>query len=187
MRHHLLIIALSLSLAASLAIAQQQDEQQATSPQTPSTESAISSTNPDISMQAVIQQKIQEIQAHWDKMSKTQDPDERQKLMAEHRQKMHEFAEMMRELQADSGGMEREGQGKGVTAHGGMMGHDHGMMSQGHGMIGHEHDMMDQGMGMMGHGKKGGCPAMRQHEQIERRLETIQRLLEQVLEYQIRS
>lgn len=177
MNNRAVIVALALLLSTPLALAQQQDSEAHHPADAPTVDTTGSSSPPaepapaTTPMESVMAQKLEEMQSHWDKMLQTQDPAERQKLMEEHRQEMRELHAMMRGAQGGQG----------------MMGSGQGMMGGGRGMMGG-----GQGMGMM-HGsqdmdKRDGCRRkMHYHQQVERRLEVIQKLLEQVLENQIKS
>jgi hypothetical protein len=171
-RTHIAAIALVLSTPVVLA---QQAEHEAHHPAgLPAAETSAPATAPATSLESVLTQRLEELQSDWDKISQTQDPAERQKLMEEHQQKLRELSALLR------GGIPRGTPGGPGM---GMMGGSPGMGMRGSG----------PGMGMMGSssgmGMMGGCHAMmRAHQQqVERRLDIIQKLLEQVLEYQVKS
>jgi hypothetical protein len=176
-RTHIAAIALLLSMPVVLA--QQADHEAHHPAGLPAAEMVAPATTPTMapatSLESVLAQRLEELQSDWDKISQTQDPAERQKLMEEHRQKLRELSALLRGgiLRGTPGGpgMKMMGGGSGMEMMGGGPG-GMGMMGGG------------PGMGMM-----GGCHAMmRAHQQqVERRLDIIQKLLEQVLEYQIKS
>ncbi|HPE70684.1 MAG TPA: hypothetical protein PK018_00720 [Candidatus Competibacter sp.] len=179
------IFALSLSLNPTVLLAQQEqppqgheahhpestastDETTASDPVDTGTSNdkkaeAKDSTDPVL---ASMQQHMQEILSHWDKMSQTTDPAQRQQLMLEHRQKMMALNVMMRNLARQKG----------------MMG------GQGMGMMGGQ-DMMGQGKsgGMMGmmrhHGGSSSCQAgwLEAYRQLEKRVDLLQKMVEEAL------
>jgi hypothetical protein len=122
-------------------------------------------------------QRLEELQADLDKILETEASAKRQELLEAYRDKLSGTIGMMG---GGQGGMMGGGQG-------GMMGGGQGgMMGGGQGgmMGGGQGGMMGGGQGgMMG----GQMPDVEQmHQSVERRLELIQRLVEQLLEYHIR-
>ncbi len=177
-----LIFAIALAIGSPFALAQQQDHEahhpEAASQGEPQPEQTAETP----SMLSIMQQRMEEMQAHWDKMSQTIDPAERQKQMQEHRQKMQALAVMMRKMSSSGPGMMGGKQGSGPGMMGGMMGGKQG-----------------SGSGMMG-GKQGDCPGMMgsmhdkmhhhhmmmmsmsaAYEQMSGRLDLMQAVLEQLL------
>lgn len=103
------------------------------------------------------QERMKQAQALMVKLREAKNPAERQKLMQEHLQAMHDTIGMMRGMKMDMG----SGQGM-------------GMMGSG------------QGMGMMGQGKghTQTCGMMPMHRMMEGRMEMMQMMMEQMLEQQ---
>ena len=176
------ITVVALALTTSLAFGQKQaDEQQPLAEENPP--ATVASEN--ISLEPTIEQ-LEAAQAQWDKIMQTQDPEERHRLMMEYRQKMHESIatmramhqtqqermrahaspEAMREMHARSAQSPEGG-----APMGGMMGRMHG---GGQGMMGDHHDSMM--MGMTG--------IMEAYRQMDKRLDLIQDMVQQLLEEQ---
>lgn len=103
------------------------------------------------------QERMKQAQALMVKLREAKNPAERQKLMREHTQAMHDTIGMMRGMKMDMG----SGQGM-------------GMMGSG------------QGMGMMGQGKgqMQTCGMMPMHRMMEGRMEMMQMMMEQMLDRQ---
>ena len=198
------IFALSLSLSPTVLFAQQEQLPQGHEAHHPG--SAVSTDEPAASDQtgteaandeqtaakdstnpllASMQQRMEEMLSHWDKMSQATDPAQRQQLMLEHRQKMMALNAMMHDKKKKKG----MAQGMGMMGQkGGMGGQGMGMMDQGKGggMMG------GQGMGMMGQGKGGGMMSMMGHgkdssgqagwleayRQLEKRVDLLQKMVE---------
>lgn len=158
----------------------------------------------------LMQQRMEEMQSHWEKMNQTQDPAERQKLMLEHRQRMQELmAELRKQSAAGTpGGPGRQGEGPGgmpggpgmancpmmpgggpgtgggcLMMHGGGPGPGGGCpMMQGGGPGAVEScPMMHRGRGMVP-GGQGMPPPPPLHQEVLKRLDRIQMLLEQLLQ-----
>jgi len=117
---------------------------------------------------ASMQQRMEEMLSHWDKMSQTTDPAQRRQLMLEHRQKMMALNAAMRDM-ARRQGMMGKGQGGGMMGGQGM-----GMMSQG---------MSGGMMGMMGHGGGFSCQAgwLEAYRQLEKRVDLLQKMVEEAM------
>ncbi|MFC6673767.1 hypothetical protein [Marinobacterium aestuariivivens] len=219
------VLTLALSLAAPLALAQQDQEHQAHHP-----DAAVSGDA--TAMPSPMEQRLDRMQSIVDRLAETADPAQRRQLMEEHRQAMQETRSMMG---AAPGGMGMMGGGMGMMGANqggmGMMGGQSGMMpmmqrmqdmqagmdeiintedpakrmelmkehrrqmqeamgmmrgmQQGGGM-----GMMGGGMGMMG---KGAMPMMGQQgqaamleafRQMDKRLDLMQQMLEQLMEKQ---
>ena len=86
MKFRKLIIASAIAFSTPVALAQQDEPME--------TDSTAEVTPPPVMMQ-----RMEEMQEHWEKMMQADDPDERRKLMEEHRQKMQELAGTMRRMQ----------------------------------------------------------------------------------------
>jgi hypothetical protein len=159
MKTKALLTAIALALSTPFALAQTEhqahhpeDTAQGETSQSDTTASAPPMTSPML-------QRMEEMQSHWEKLSQTTDPAERQKLMQEHRQKMRELATMMRDMQGNCPG---GSQGMMMGGQGMMMG---GMHKRMHG----DHDMAMMWM-------------MAAHREMEKRLDLMQTVIEQLLE-----
>ncbi|MGB5062495.1 MAG: hypothetical protein WBQ37_01865 [Candidatus Competibacter sp.] len=148
---------------------------------------------------ATMQQRMEEMLSHWDKMSQTTDPAQRQQLMLEHRQKMmalnvtmHDMARQKGMMSKGQGGGMMGGQGTGMMGQGkgsGMMGgQGMGMMKQGQGsgMMGQGGGGMmskGQGGGMMGHGGNSNCQVglLEAYRQLEKRVDLLQKMVEEAM------
>ncbi|MDG4554817.1 MAG: hypothetical protein P9E24_11320 [Candidatus Competibacter sp.] len=103
---------------------------------------------------------MQEMLSHWDKMSQTTDPAQRQQLMLEHRQEMMALNVMMRDLARQKGMMGGQGMGMmGQGKSGGMMG-----------MMRH-------------HGGSSSCQAgwLEAYRQLEKRVDLLQKMVEEAM------
>jgi hypothetical protein len=86
-----IIAAFALVLSTPLGFAQQQGHEAHQPNETPPAETALppaetptlAAPQTPTTMQSLIEQHLEERQSHWDKLSKTQDPAERQKLIEE--------------------------------------------------------------------------------------------------------
>ena len=192
------IFALSLSLSPTVLFAQQEQLPQGHEAHHP--ESAVSTDEPAASDQtgteaandeqteakdltdpllASMQQRMEEMLSHWDKMSQATDPAQRQQLMLEHRQKMMALNVMMHDRARQKG----MAQGMGMMGQKSMMG-----QGQGGGMMGQKGGMMGQGQGggmmsMMGHGKDSSCQAgwLEAYRQLEKRVDLLQKMVEEAM------
>jgi hypothetical protein len=174
MKIQLLVVALTGALGTSTALAQTQEQQQSY-PMEQAAPSAAVTAKP-IPPLTLMQQRLEEMQSHWQKMIQTTDPVERQQLVQEHQEKMQELGAMLRQAQANSsvatdGGTSSHGGGVvcGMMAHGGGMacgGMDCGGMSES-GPIGH----------MMAH----HAAMMFVFRQLEKRVDLLQTTVEQLL------
>jgi hypothetical protein len=204
MKTQSLIFTIALAIGSPFALAQQQQDHEAHHPEAASQgevqpEGATQPEQPTEtpSMLSLMQQRMEEMQTHWDKMSQITDPAERQKQMQEHRRKMQALAAMMRQMPSGDpgmvGGMMGGKQGGGPGMMGGMMG---GKQGGGPGMMGGK---QGGGPGMMG--EKQGCdPGMMRsgkrdkmhnhhmmmgmkaaYKQMSKRLDLMQAVLEQLL------
>ena len=181
MNIRLLITAMALSLTTSLAFAQQQEHEQH-HPDEVSAQAAAPSEEP--SLEPTIEQ-LEAAQAQWDKIMQTQDPEERHRLMMEYRQKMHDSIATMRAMhQAQRERMRahatpeamRQMHARGAQSPGRgapMRGMMERMHSGGQGMRDEHHSMM---MGMTG--------MMEAYRQMDKRLDLIQDMVQQLLEEQ---
>ena len=183
------IFALSLSLSPTVLLAQQEQRPQEHEAHHP--EGAVSTDEPTASDQtstgaandeptavkdsadpllATLQQRMEEMLSHWDQMSQTTDPAQRQQLMLEHRRKMMALNVTMRDMARRQGMMMSKGQGGGMMGGQGM-----GMMKQGQGG-----GMM--GM-MMGRGKGSTCQAgwLEAYRQLEKRVDLLQKMVEEAM------
>ncbi|HRX71119.1 MAG TPA: hypothetical protein P5329_08090 [Candidatus Competibacteraceae bacterium] len=140
---------------------------------------------------ATLQQRMEEMLSHWDQMSQTTDPAQRQQLMLEHRRKMMALNVTMRDMARRQGMMMSKGQGGGMMGGQGM-GMGMGMMKQGQGggmMGGQGMGMMKQGQGggmmgmMMGRGKGSTCQAgwLEAYRQLEKRVDLLQKMVEEAM------
>jgi hypothetical protein len=215
-----LILTLALSLAAPLALAEQDQDHQAHHPDAAAPGEAAAMPSP-------MQQRLDYMQAIVDRLAETDDPAERRELMQEHRQAMHDARSMM----GGMGGMDMMGGAQGGM---GMMGGQSGMMpmmqrmeemqAQMETIVStddpakrldmmkeHRQQMQDAmammrgmqqggGMGMMG-GAQGGmgmmaggkgmggqmmmhAGMMEAYRQMDKRLDLMQQMLEQLMEQQ---
>ncbi|NJN47333.1 MAG: hypothetical protein HC808_13610 [Candidatus Competibacteraceae bacterium] len=124
-----LITALALSLLLSpAAVLAQQETPQPAEHEAHHPENAVQQEEDTTDEQAdpaaaanatlgIMQQRMEEMLSHWDKMSKTTDPAERQKLMLEHRQQMMALNTALRNMTQQPG---MGGPGRGMMGH--MMG-----------------------------------------------------------------
>jgi hypothetical protein len=198
-----LALSLALSPAALLAQQETQSEQEVSPPESAAQQEAETAPEPTDSAAAanatlaIMQQRMEEMISHWDKMSQTTDPAERQRLMLEHRQQMMALNTALRNM----------------TQRPGMGGPSQGMMGQGPGMMGGGMgqgmgpgmgNMMGGGMGpgMMGHmmggmmGQGIDCPTMNKRsgknrgmvdmmeafEQLEKRVDLLQQMVEHLMQ-----
>ena len=121
---------------------------------------------------AAIQERYKKMQDQMERLSKTKDPKERQKILDEHWKTMHEGMDTM---------MGRGGAGRGMMMGGGMMG---GMGPGGGGMG------PGAGMGPMGQAAKGApmpvSPEMMNQRQrrIEQRMDMMQMMMDQMMQHQ---
>ena len=174
MKIQLLTTALVCALVASIAPAQTQEQ-----PQSHTIERAAPSgviTAKPIPPLTLMQQRLEEMQSHWQRMSQTTDPVERQQLMQEYQEKMQEIGAMLRLAQANGSGA----MGGGTSGQGGGM--VCGMMGQGGGMAcgGMACGGMGQGIPM------SNMPAYHQAmmavlRQLEKRVDLLQTMVEQLL------
>ena len=162
MKLHPLATATALALAASLALAQQEPPVEATE-QTQPGQAQVQHHPPAAPMVFPLQQRLEEMQALVERMNQTTDPAERQKLVQEHRQKMQELAGMMRNLPG-----------------GPMAGHD--KMGGEPGMMGGGRDKAGGMSCMMGESHHKMMDLMAAYQQMDKRLDLMQRLLEKILE-----
>ena len=179
----------AIALASIMPLALAQTEHQAHHPENTAQgeTSQADTTTSAPPMTSPMLQRMEEMQSHWEKLSQTTDPAERQKLMQEHRQKMRELATIMRNMQGNCPG---GGQGMMMGSGQGMMGGGQGMMGGGQGMMGGGQGMMGGGQGMMGgmhkmmHGDRhmAMMGMMAAHREMEKRLDLMQVVIEQLLE-----
>jgi exonuclease VII large subunit len=211
-----LLIALALSLTPVVLPAQQampeghaehhpesaQPPDEAAETQAPDSDTATDQAadeeeTPD-PMLTYMQQRMEEMISHWDAMSQTTDPAERQKLMQEHRQKMMALNAMIGNMAQQRSMM--MGPGRGMMGMGGMMGQSGCPMMKGRGpgmggMMGKGGcPMMGKGSGrggaMMGHGmmgqgmmNAGGDADLREAlQQLAKRVDLLQQMLEHLLQ-----
>ena len=193
------IFALSLSLSPTVLLAQQEQRPQEHEAHHP--EGAVSTDEPTASDQtstgaandeptavkdsadpllATLQQRMEAMLSHWDQMSQTTDPAQRQQLMLEHRQKMMALNVMMHDMARQKGMTDQSIGMMGGQSMGG------GMMGQGMGMMGQKGGMMGQGMGgggMMGHGKGSACQTgwLEAYRQLEKRVDLLQKMVEEAM------
>ncbi|MEZ5582625.1 MAG: hypothetical protein R3F37_07535 [Candidatus Competibacteraceae bacterium] len=139
---------------------------------------------------------MEEMLSHWDKMSQTTDPAERQKLMLEHRQQMMALNTALRNLtgQTGMGGPGRGMMGMGPGMMGNMMGGGMGpgMMGQMRGgMMGSEHGLSDdEKAARHGHMYRGRGGRMYQNhevmmeafQQLEKRVDLLQEMVEHLMQ-----
>ena len=153
--------ALILSLAAPPILAQQEPRQPPTATPDQSVQAqSPGDTSPPLSL---MQQRLEEMQAFMEKLNQTTDPAERQKLVQEHRQKMQELGGMMRNLRGGPmGGMHGM---HGMMDRSGKSGERSCMMKESH----HHHEHMMMAM-------------MAAYQQMDKRLDLIQDMLEKLLE-----
>lgn len=195
------IFALSLSLSPTVLLAQQEQRPQEHEAHHP--EGAVSTDEPTASDQtstgaandeptavkdsadpllATLQQRMEAMLSHWDQMSQTTDPAQRQQLMLEHRQKMMALNVMMHDMARQKGMTDQSiGMVGGQSMGGGMMGQGMGMMGQKGGMMGK--GMGGGMMGMMGHGKGSACQAgwLEAYRQLEKRVDLLQKMVEEAM------
>ncbi len=94
MKIQLLAVALACALGTSTASAQTQEQQQDHPMEQAAPPAAV--TAKPIPPLTLMQQRLEEMQAHWQKIIQTTDPVERQQLMQEHQDKMQELDTMLR-------------------------------------------------------------------------------------------
>lgn len=178
MKLHPLATATALALAASLALAQQEPPKppvEATEQNQPG-QAQVQHHPPAAPMIFPLQQRLEEMQALVERMSQTTDPAERQKLVQEHRQKMQELAGIMRNLP----GGPMAGHDK-MGGEPGMMGGMHGMGGE-PGMMGGGRDKAGGMSCMIGESHHKMMDLMAAYQQMDKRLDLMQRLLEKILE-----
>ena len=107
----------------------------------------------DEKQMAQMQERMKQMQEQMDRIHKTADPKERQKLMQEHMQSMNETMKMMHGM---GGGM--------------MMGMTEGKT----GAMGH---------GMMGNGGKAGMDPRQRQDMMEKRMDMMQMMMEQMMQH----
>ncbi|MEE4378106.1 MAG: hypothetical protein V2J55_11440 [Candidatus Competibacteraceae bacterium] len=154
-------LALSLILSPAALLAQETQPQAPAEPEILEPENATQQEEETTAEQAdpaaaanatltIMQQRMEEMLSHWDKMNQATDPAERQKLMQEHRQQMMALNTALRNM----------------TQQPDMRGHGRGRMMEqrmagGSGKQMHHCKMGHMRAGKMGHGKK--CPMMNKH------------------------
>lgn len=155
----------ALALSAPHAIAD--DAHHPDQPKTqPATAAPVAPASADKSVQTM-KENTRKMQAQLDKISRTKNSQERQKLLHEHMQTMRENMMMGKSMMGDMTGCS-------------MM--KEGMMGEGMGM-----GMRGGGMGMMGEGKAGAPPdaAMNRMNMMEKRMDMMQMMMEQMTKSQV--
>ena len=157
MKYTTLIAITMLSLSTTPVLAQQQDQP----PQPQGVKTLGGQAMPPGMMRGKgrqpMRRRLQALRADVDEILTTDDPAERQELLEAHRDKLDEAIAMLGARQGGHGRM-----------HGKKIGHGkHHGIKGGHGKRRHHDDGF--------------------HQRVEKRLELIQNLLEQVLEYQIEN
>ena len=128
-----------------------------------------------------MQQQMEKMQELMDKIHATTDPAERQKLMQEHMQAMHEGMKMMKGM---GGGMKMGmmGSGKRQGSATGAAESDHGQDGAGQAMA-QGGDQMSNCMKMM-EGMMGGGMMMKKHKMMEGRMDMMQMMMEQMMQHE---
>jgi len=194
-------LALSLTLNPAALLAQQETQQQAPSEHemhhpenSTQQEKAATAEQADPAAAAnaklaIMQQRMEEMMTHWDKMSRATDPAERQKLMQEHRQQMMALNTALSNMTQQPGtgmgrGMmgHRMGEGPGKPMSHCKMGHMRGSKMK-HGKncpMMKKHSGMHHGRGSrMHHNNEAMMEAFRQ---LEKRVDLLQQMVEYLME-----
>jgi hypothetical protein len=185
----LLAACVSLSLSASLALAQQGDDEHASHhPQQGAAgqpgESAAGPGSMDVK-QKQLGENMRKIQGLMKQIHETNDAAEKQRLLKEHLGAMRQQMALVRSL---GGGMGMMSGGMGMKGKGGEpgggdampMGDKEGGETMGDAQKPRPSDAAKQGSGMMNGGMKGGM--MRMHKMMEMRMGMLEMMLEQMLE-----
>ena len=173
MKIQLLAVALACALGTTASAQTQQQQQGHPMEHAAPTGAVAAKPIPPLTL---MQQRLEEMQAHWQKMIQTTDPVERQQLMQEHQEKMQELGAMLRQAQASSS----------AATGGGTNGQSGGMACE---MMGQGGGMACAGMGCGGMAQSGPMSNMLAHHeammavlrQLEKRVDLLQTTVEQLL------